>query len=153
MTQTLISTIDTWDLMKLKSFFNAKNTVNRKNGNLQIHKSTFLGTYYNPLFPGMILITRLYIRDGHLGCPRLWHLQGFSEPPRIPKYKCILIVHEGDFNFKFFCLQNMSPLSDTPVIPGLLHTALHEKKSQARMYPFFLFYPSCFFSFFLVIVL
>jgi len=32
--QALRSTIDKWDLMKLKSFCKAKNTVNRKNGSL-----------------------------------------------------------------------------------------------------------------------
>jgi hypothetical protein len=38
MTQALRSTIDKWDLLKLKSFCRAKDTVKRTNGNLQIGK-------------------------------------------------------------------------------------------------------------------
>jgi hypothetical protein len=38
MTQALRSTINKWDLMELKSFYKAKDTVNRTNSSLQIRK-------------------------------------------------------------------------------------------------------------------
>ena len=42
MAYALISTIDKWDLIKLKSYYNAKDTVNRTIQQPQIGKRSFL---------------------------------------------------------------------------------------------------------------